>query len=67
MGTAGAAIGVPEAGLAASTGEAGAAGIGRPEETGPPQPQARVPVPLSRRPGCQCYHGRIPSFKLCSR
>ncbi len=39
MGTAGAAIGVPEAarGLAASTGEAGA-GIGLPEETGP-QPQ----------------------------
>ncbi len=37
MGAAGAAIGVPEAGLAASTGEAGA-GIGRPEETGQ-QPQ----------------------------
>ena len=36
MGAAGAAIGVPEAGLAASTGEAGA-GIGRPEETGQQQ------------------------------
>jgi hypothetical protein len=39
IGAAGAAIGVPEAGLAASTGEAGA-GIGRSGETGP-QPGGR--------------------------